>query len=203
MKVLAAHASRYVGHAVPVAAVLLAAIGASTAAAQDLPLPAGLGGAPKAQARGRLELSSTTTPLFDANSAATQSTRLDMFWLPPRRPGLGPALGLTTLGAPGLAAPGAGGPTGTAVDLGLHWRYDDAWRIDVSAWRRMPSAENPALVSESTSSYGARFEMQVKSSGRHQFAFERGLLGFQLEGGAHIGVRRTGGHPMLYYRTSF
>jgi hypothetical protein len=201
MKVLAAHASRYVGHLVPAAAVLLGALGACAAAAQDLALPAGLSGTP--QARGRLELSSATTPLFDANSSATQSTRLDMFWLPPRHPSLGPALGLTTFGAPGLAAPRAGGPTGTAVDLGLHWRYDDAWRIDVSAWRRMPSTDNPALVSESSTSYGARFEMQVKSSGRHQFAFERGLLGFQLEGGGHIGVRRTGGHPMLYYRTSF
>lgn len=203
MKVLAAHASRYAGHVVPVAAVLLGALGGSAAGAQDLPLPAGFGGTPQAQARGRLELSSTTTPLFDANTAATQSTRLDMFWLPPRHPGLGPALGLTTFGAPGFAAPRADGATGTAVDLGLHWRYDDAWRIDVSAWRRMQSTDNPALVSESSPGYGARFEMQMKSSGRHQFAFERGLLGFQLEGGGHIGVRRTAGHPMLYYRTSF
>jgi hypothetical protein len=203
MKVLAAHASRYAGHVVPVVAVLLGALGATTAAAQDLPLPAGLGATSQALSRGRLELSSTTTPLFDANTSATQSTRLDMFWLPPRHPSLGPALGLTTLGAPGFAAPGAGGSTGTAVDLGLHWRYDDAWRIDVSAWRRMPSTDNPALVSESSSSYGARFEMRVKSSGRRHFGFDRGLLGFQLEGGAHIGVRRTAGHPMLYYRTSF
>jgi hypothetical protein len=201
MKVLAAHASGYAGHVLSAAAALLGALGAFAAAAQDLPPPAGLSASPQSQVRGRLELSSSTTPLFDANSAATQSTRLDMFWLPPRHPGLGPALGLTTMGGMGFGAPRGG--TGAAVDLGLHWRYDQAYRIDVTAWRRMASPDTPSLVAESSSSYGARFEMQVKSSSRRVFGLDRGLLGFQLEGGAHIGVRRTGGHPMLYYRTSF
>jgi hypothetical protein len=201
MKVLAAHATGYAGHVVPAAAALLGALAAFAATAQDMPLPAGLETAPQTQARGRIELSSSTTPLFDANGAATRSTRLDMFWLPPRHPSLGPALGVTTLGGLGFGTPG--GPSGPAVDLGLHWRYDDAWRIDVTAWRRMASADNPGLVAESATSYGARFEMQVKSSSRRALGFDRGLLGFQLEGGAHIGVRRTAGHPMLYYRTNF
>lgn len=201
MKILAAHATGYAGHVVPAAAALLGALAAFAAAAQDLPLPAGLEAASQTQTRGRIELSSSTTPLFDANTTATRSTRLDMFWLPPRHPGLGPALGLTTVGGLGFGAPG--GSAGPAVDLGLHWRYDDAYRIDVTAWRRMAAQDNPSVVAESASSYGARFEMQVKSSSRHDFGFDRGLLGFQLEGGAHIGVRRTAGHPMLYYRTNF
>ena len=32
---------------------------------------------------------------------------------------------------------------------------------------------------------------------------ERGFLGLQLESGARITVRRSGGKPMLYYRSKF
>jgi hypothetical protein len=200
MKVLAAHASGFAGHVLSAAAVLFSSLAALPAAAQDLQLPPGLSGA-RPGAHGRMELSASTMPLFDGSTGATHSTRLDMFWLPPRRPNLGLALGLTNSDSVGLRP--LNSPTGPAVDVGLHWRYEDAYRIDVTAWRRMASPEGGGAFADTSSSYGARFEMQVKSSGRRSFALERGLLGFQLEGGARIGVRRTGGHPMLYYRTSF
>jgi hypothetical protein len=201
MKILAARWSGLARHARPGAFAVLAGLAACAAGAQDLALPAGLTPAAQSGARGRMELSSTTVPLFDGASGATHSTRVDMFWLPPRHPSLGLALGLTSVDAVGFRAPN--GPTGPAVDLGLHWRYEDAWRIDVTAWRRMPAWDGAGAASESSSSYGARFEMRMKTSGRRSFGFDRGLLGFQLESGARIGVRRSAGHPMVYYRTSF
>ena len=32
---------------------------------------------------------------------------------------------------------------------------------------------------------------------------DRGFVGLQLESGARITVRRSGGKPMIYYRTKF
>jgi hypothetical protein len=32
---------------------------------------------------------------------------------------------------------------------------------------------------------------------------DRGFIGFQLESGARVTLRRSGGKPMIYYRTRF
>ena len=35
------------------------------------------------------------------------------------------------------------------------------------------------------------------------FVAQRGFIGFQLESGSRITVRRSDGKPMLYYRSNF
>lgn len=201
MQVLAAHRGCLDGLARPVAAALLAGLMGVVGHAQDLPLREGVTTATaRPNPASRFELSASSIPNFDSGEAA-RSTRLDMIWLPPRRPSVGLALGLTSNDGMGFR------PFGTsaapAVDLGVHWRYDDLYRIDVSAWRRMPTQDAPALNQDRQSSYGARLEMQMNKSSARSFRIDHGFLGMQLEGGARIGVRRSGGHPMLYYRTSF
>jgi hypothetical protein len=202
MEVLAAHRGRIGGLSRPVAAALLAGLTAAVAHAQDMPLS---GSATTAAARSRpasrLELSASSMPSFDGGGDAARTTRLDMVWLPPRRPSLGLALGLTSNDAAGFGSFGT--TAAPAVDLGLHWRYDDVYRIDVTAWRRMTTPDPLALNQDRQSNYGARLEMQMNKSSARSFRVDHGFLGMQLESGARIGLRRSGGHPMLYYRTSF
>jgi hypothetical protein len=45
-------------------------------------------------------------------------------------------------------------------------------------------------------------EMQLAGS-RSAFVAEHGFVGLQLDGGARITLRRSGGRPMVYYRTRF
>lgn len=153
--------------------------------------------------RSRLELSSSTVPLFENADGATQSSRVDLTWMPPRSPSLGLALALTSVGGPGLRAPTGAPPT--AIDLGVHWRpaLDSQYRFDVTAWRRVTPADAISLVQNREPSYGARLEMQIRSAPSAGLVAARGFLGFQLESGARITLRRSGGRPMVYYRTSF
>lgn len=194
MGVVAARSGQLAAHCVVGAACLLA----TAAGAQE----AGLDRAAMKHpgTRARMELSTSTLPLFDSADGATRSNRVDMIWLPPRRPSLGLALGLTSSDGVGFRTPSI--PTGPVLDLGFHWRYDE--RIDVSAWRRMtPMDATPlALAQDRPVNYGARVEMKI-DSGQRGFRLDRSFLGFQLESGARIGVRRQFGHPMLYYRTNF
>ena len=151
----------------------------------------------------RLEVSASSLPRFDNTDGATATSRLDMTWLPPRRSALGLALGLTNAKGPGFGAPYAG--SAPIVDLGFHWRYtlDSQYRIDVKAWRRMGPTDAIELVQSREPTYGARVEMQIGRSPQSGFVADRGFLGLQLEGGARITVRRSGGKPMIYYRTKF
>ena len=201
MQVLAAHRGRTGGLSRPVAAALLAGL-VWPAHGQDMRFPESvtMAAPTRANPASRLELSASSIPNFDGGDAA-RTTRLDMIWLPPRRPSLGFALGLTS--NDGIGSRPFGAPTSPAVDLGLHWRYDDLYRIDVTAWRRMAAPDAPALNQDRQSNYGARLEMQMNKSSARSFRVDHGFLGMQLESGARIGVRRSGGHPMLYYRTSF
>ncbi|HWI80548.1 hypothetical protein [Ramlibacter sp.] len=191
---------------------LLAAF-ATVAAAQELTGGAPLPGAapelallaldanvPGGKAPPRLELSTTSLPRFEPSDGAT---RLNMILLPPRQPSLGLALGLTNMQGGGMMrVPGA---AGTAVDLGFHWRYtlDGQYRIDVTGWRRMTPGDAATLAQTQQPGYGARLEMQMKSLPSRGLVAERGFLGLQLESGARITVRRSGGRPMFYYRTKF
>lgn len=199
MQVLVAHSSRLAA-CLPVAALLLCLSGLS-AMAQDVRLPVGGSGA-RGDARGRIELSASSLPAFGTGDASSRSTRVDMIWLPPRHPNLGLALGLTTVDGSAFLPPGSTS-TAPAVDLGLHWRHDSVYRVDVSAWMRMASAPDAAtLLQDPQPNFGARLEMKMNSA-RHSLFADRGILGLQLDGGARIGVRRYAGHPMIYYRTSF
>ena len=49
---------------------------------------------------------------------------------------------------------------------------------------------------------GARVEMQLSGS-RSSLVADRGFIGVQLDGGARITLRRSGGKPMVYYRNKF
>ncbi|HEY0887598.1 MAG TPA: hypothetical protein VGE20_20055 [Ramlibacter sp.] len=166
-------------------------------------MPTDLADATPAGARGRIEMATTSLPLFENLDGASHSSRLDMIWLPPRRPNLGLALGLTSKEGAGLRLPGSG--ASPAVDVGLHWRYtlDTQYRIDVTAWRRMTTPDAAMLAHERQAAYGARFEMQVKSLPSRRLVADRGFLGLQLESGARITVKRRHGGPMFYYRAKF
>jgi len=135
------------------------------------------------------DVSATLLPRFEPDGA-TRTSRIDMTWLPPRRS----ALGLSV------------GNTGQSMDVGLHWRYtrDAHYRIDVTAWRRVTPPDAVSLVHLREPSYGARLEMRIgRAPTEPGFVAERGFVGFQLDSGARITVRRSGGRPMLYYRTRF
>jgi hypothetical protein len=96
--------------------------------------------------------------------------------------------------------------TGQSLDVGLHWRYtmDTNYRIDVTAWRRAVAADAVSLIHLRDPGYGARVEMRIgRAPIGTGFVAERGFIGFQFESGARITLRRSGGKPMLYYRTKF
>jgi hypothetical protein len=155
--------------------------------------------------RPQLEVTATTLPRFDSVDNATSSSRLDMTWLPPRRSALGLSLGMTSPDGLGLApfAP-RNGPT-QSVDLGLHWRYtlDSNYRVDVTAWRRLVPPDALTMVQTHEPTYGARVEMQLGSGGKRGLVADRGFLGLQLESGARLTLKRSGGKPMVYYRSKF
>ncbi|NPC54420.1 hypothetical protein [Caenimonas soli] len=142
------------------------------------------------------EVSATSLPRFEPDGAS-RASRIDMTWLPRRRSALGLSLGMTSIDGLGL---------GQSMDVGLHWRYtmDTNYRIDVTAWRRMTPIDAASLVQLREPSYGARVEMRIgRAPTQPGFVAERGFIGFQLESGARITVRRSGGKPMIYYRTKF
>jgi hypothetical protein len=151
----------------------------------------------------QLEFSSASFPRYDNTDGSNRSSRLDVTWLPPRRSALGLSLGMTS---PQGYSFSAGGPTaGPGVDVALRWRYtlDTNYRVDVTAWRRLMPTDALTLVQMHEPTYGARVEMQIGSTPKNGFVADRGFLGLQLESGARVTLRRSGGRPMLYYRTRF
>jgi hypothetical protein len=154
----------------------------------------------------QFEISGSSLPRFDSSDNATQSNRIDLALMPSSRSGVGVALGLTSLsGSRWNSLAPARNPASPAVDVGLQWRYtlDSNYRIDVSAWRRMPGNDAIALIESREPSYGARVEMQMGASRSKGFTADKGFLGFQLESGARISVKRKNGGPMFYYRNAF
>ena len=174
-----------------VAGLLVGAAGAAFAA----PAPAST-----------IEISASSLPRFD-NVDGTSGTRqrLDMALLSPGRASFGVTMGLTSL-APSRYGFNAGATEGlTGVNLGLQWRYvfDRSRRLDIRAWRDVGRRSDAlSMVQSRDAGYGARVEMQLASS-RSAFVAEHGFVGLQLDGGARITLRRSGGRPMLYYRTRF
>jgi hypothetical protein len=156
-------------------------------------------------ANSQVNMSATSLPRFDSGGAM-RSSRVDMTLLPTPQSSLGPSLAMTSPDA--RSFPGGrpfSGSLLTTIDLGLHWRYtsEGNYRFDVSAWRRM-NPQDTARLTDSGDSYGARVEMHLTPSRRSGFVADHGFLGFQLESGARITLRKGGGgKPMLYYRSKF
>jgi hypothetical protein len=163
-------------------------------------------GASGERGRPQLEVSASSLPRFENTDGATRSTRIDMTWLPPRRSALGLSLGMGAVDDAPLVpfVPRNGSPT--SVDLGVHWRYtlDGNYRIDVTAWRRVMPPDALTLVQTREPSYGARVEMRIgRSAPRSGLVADRGFVGLQLESGARVTLKRSGGQPMVYYRSKF
>lgn len=163
----------------------------ATVVAGDFPRPA-------------LEVTTTTTPRFDNVDGATRSSRVDLSVMPQQASGMGLAIGINSFSTmPGFAA----GPLGSqSLDLGLRWRYvqGSRYRVDFTAYRRMANSDAISLIESRDPSYGARVEMALGSERlRKGFVAEHGFVGFQLESGARLTVKRSGGVPMLYYRNDF
>jgi hypothetical protein len=151
------------------------------------------------------EISTTSLPRFEPDGGG-RTSRVDMTWLPQQRSALGLSLGMTNIDGLGL------GPAnlvniGQSLDFGLRWRYtpDGNYRIDVTAWRRVTPQDAASLIYlREPGAYGARVEMRIgRAPVESGFVAQRGFVGFQLESGARITVRRSGGKPMLYYRSNF
>lgn len=193
------------------AAALCAVFATAPAAAQQAappPEPLLLAEARPEQQPVRLQLEASTLPRLDAQDAGFQAPRLDLSVVPENAngTGVGPVLGVRTTptqsppGSPALAAPRSG------IDVGLRFshRFQNENRIDVTAWRRMNAPDDAyTLIQMREPVYGARVEMKLKPAKFSALGFDRGLLGFQLESGARISIKRKDGRPMVYYRTSF
>ena len=151
----------------------------------------------------RLEVNRSQLPRLDAQDSGFQAPRVDMALSQQGGRGLGVVLGLGNIGLRSATQPN-NFSSQPSVDLGLRWRqrvYSN--QVDVTAWRRMNNDDDAySLIQQRTPVYGARVEMHL-DSGRSLFNATGGFLGFQLESGAKISVKRKDGRPMVYYRTSF
>ena len=149
----------------------------------------------------RVQVQASSLPRFDAQDAGFQAPRVDLSITPFDRHGngLGAVFGLTSPSA------GPGLQPRTGVDVGLRWsQLLQAQRIDITAWRRMngpDDAYTQILMREPV--YGARVEMNLAGGQRSGLAMDLGFVGFQMESGARITVKRKDGRPMVYYRTAF
>ena len=153
----------------------------------------------------RLGVMALALPRFDGTESSARSQRLDMSLLAQQPLAFGPTLGLVGGPAPGRS-PGLATDTISAVTLGMHWRYspDSNSRIDILAWRRVsPPADALALVQSHQGDYGARVEMKLGQGRRSGLVADRAFLGMQLDGGARVGLKRSAGKPMVYYRNNF
>ena len=150
----------------------------------------------------RLEVNSSTLPRLDAQDSGFQAPRVDLALSHNR--GLGVVLGMGNMGLRNATQPNsfAGQPS---VDLGLRWRQVAyGQQVDVTAWRRMSTDQDAySLIQQSTPMYGARVEMRLDNGKSPLLNMTGGFLGFQLESGAKISVKRKDGRPMVYYRTAF
>lgn len=178
-------------------AIVLAGL-CCTAQAQDA---AGLAGPAPGEQRLRVQLQASSLPRFDAQDSGFQAPRVDLSVTPLDRHGngLGAVFGLVSpSGGPGLQPR-------TGVDVGLRWsQLVQAQRVDITAWRRMNAADDAytqVLMREPV--YGARVEMNLAGGQHAGLAMDLGFVGFQMESGARITIKRKDGRPMVYYRTTF
>ncbi|MBG9387179.1 hypothetical protein [Caenimonas aquaedulcis] len=157
----------------------------------------------------QLEISTTSLPRFDNVDTGNRTSRIDMTtWSAPQRSALGLSLGMTgaDTSAPAFASPNRASLS-PSLDLGVKWRYtvDGTVRLDVTAYRRIVPPDALTMVeTRDAAQYGARVEMALGSSlPRSGFVADKGFLGVQLESGARVTLKRSGGKPMMYYRSKF
>jgi len=154
--------------------------------------------------RPQLEVTASSLPRFDEADGTGKSSRLDVTIFPQPRSGLGFSLGMTNTAGQSFGSVPAS-LTSPLVNLGVHWRYhlDDNYRFDVTAYRRVSNVDAISLIRNRDPDYGARVEMRMGSVTSKGFVADKGFVGFQLESGAKITIKRRRGAPMVYYRNSF
>ena len=188
--------------------LLALALAAGRAAAEEIAVaaPEQILTAQAGMSKPLIELSSSEVPRFDDASIHTSRTKLTLF--PAGRSLVGLSVGVTSsAGPPSIVLPPYT-PGGPMFDLGLHWRHemDGNYRLDVTAWRRVGNVDAMSLIQSRDPNFGARVEMGFASGRqgpRAGFVADRGFIGVQLDGGARVTVKRSGGRPMLYYRNTF
>jgi len=189
--------------------ILLCATAASAFAFDEDTTPsivAQSGLTPGERIRPQLEVSASSLPRFENIDGSNRTSRIDMTWLPPRRTALGLSLGMGTVDDSTLPQFGPRNGSPTTLDLGVRWRHtlDGNYRIDVTAWRRLMPPDALTLVQTREPSYGARVEMSLGGGlPKSGLVADRGFVGLQLESGARVTLKRSGGKPMIYYRTKF
>lgn len=182
------------------------ALSAGVVAAQEYAAAAiEQGSSTPAVGRPLLELSSSEVPRFDETSTRASRTNLTLF--PARRSLLGLSVGVTSASGTPTLLLNSNIPSTPMLDLGLHWRHemDRNYRLDITAWHRVGNLDAMSLIQSRDYNYGARVEMGLASGkgARSGFVADRGFVGVQLDGGARVTVKRSGGRPMLYYRNNF
>ena len=151
----------------------------------------------------RLEVNSSALPRLDAQDSGFQAPRVDLA-LSPQSRGLGVVMGIGSIGMRSAVQPNSFASQ-PSMDLGLRWRQAVySKQVDVTAWRRMTADDDAySLIQQRQPVYGARVEMQLGDGNKSRLNAIGGALGFQLESGAKITVKRKDGRPMVYYRTTF
>jgi hypothetical protein len=152
----------------------------------------------------RVQVQTSALPRLDAQDGGFQAPRVDLSVTSLRAngSGLGAVLGMASHGA---GTQPLGLQARAAVDLGLRWtqRLQSQRQIDITAWRRLNAPDDAySMIQMRQPVYGARLEMNLAAA-KSPLAFDRGLIGLQLEGGARISIKRKDGRPMVYYRTTF
>jgi hypothetical protein len=153
----------------------------------------------------RIEVSASTLPRLDGIDGS-RASRIDMTLLSPASTGVGLLVGLNNPDRRASNVAAGFASASSAIDLGLRWRhsFDGSHQIDITAWRRLAQPDASSLALDRETSYGARVEMNMSSAARSGFVADRGFLGFQMESGARITLRKgIGGKPMFYYRNKF
>jgi hypothetical protein len=146
----------------------------------------------------QVQVRASALPRFEAQDSGFQAPRVDLSLTPAHGSGIGAVVGMS--GFTSTPQPLGLQPQRTSVDLGLRWSQR---QIDLMAWRRMNTPDDAYTQAQMQQPvYGARVEMNLASA-RSGFALDRGFIGFQLESGARISVKRKDGRPMIYYRSSF
>jgi len=205
-----------VNRSLPFALALILALSLGSYAGQSALLAQEAADAPivVAQARTdpsapRMEVQTSALPRLEAQDSGFQAPRVDVSLFPSPNRGMAAVLGVSSTATP-LQPQGAniGLPAARAgVDVGLRFSHmlQNRNEIDITAWRRMNAPEDAYSLIQAREPvvYGARVEMKIKPAKFGGLGIEKGLLGFQLQSGARISIKRKDGQPMVYYRTAF
>ena len=158
----------------------------------------------KAEPGMRVDVQTSTLPRLDAQDSGFQAPRVDVSLFPSRPATLGAVVGMSGFNARQVPQPFGLQAIRPSVDLGVRWSARvQSQQIDVMAWRRMNNDDPIDLAQLRQPVYGARVEFDLSPVRKSGFSAERGFIGFQLESGARISIKRKDGRPMIYYRTTF